>query len=161
MFVRDVAWGDSRPLRHALDAAWKTCEGKPIGEAELQEMLAQCEQCAPESELFESLYTSPAQDATFAICALLEFMMRPDIDRIVSIPRFSSDTVDLIVQEQENMDPLDLMREHKILRHPLMQQELIRQQRDLSTVYDLDARDTVALSVIRERARGESVLRKS
>jgi len=55
-------------------------------------MLSKCEQSAPGSEDFTSLYTSSAQDAAFAVCALLEFLLDGDTARIAGVPRFSTES---------------------------------------------------------------------
>jgi len=78
-----------------------------------------------------------------------------DIAQVVSAPRFATDTVDLIVQEQQDMDSRDPLREQKILEHPLMQQELVRQRRDLIDAAHLTLGDGVALLVFRARAQRE------
>ncbi len=157
-FVREVGWRDAGPLRNALDAAWASCEGEDPLEIELREMLASCENCAPDSEDVTSLYTSAAQDTAFAICALLEFLLDRDVAHIASGARFSTDSVDLIVQEREAMDPRDPLRERKILEHPLMQQELMRQQRDLCDASCISPGTRDALLAIRSRAQRESNL---
>ncbi len=156
MFVREVNWGDVGPLRRALDTVWNACERTYPREAQLRDLLAQCEQCAPDSEDFTSLYTSLAQDAVFAICALIDFLLDRNVDRIVSVGRFSTDSIDLFVQEREEMDPQDPLREQKLLKHPLMQQELARQQRDLAEAINISLGDRVALVSLRARARRES-----
>lgn len=154
-FAREVGWRDARPLRSALDAAWDACTSQRLPEAGLRELLSQCEDCAPDSESFTSLYTSSAQDAVFAICSLLDFLIDGDVSRVVSIPRFSTDSADLIVQEREAMDPRDPLRESKILEHPLMQQELARQRRDLEDASRIPRDDRAALLALRARAQHE------
>jgi len=157
-FKREVNWGDVGPLRRALDTIWAACEGKRPGEAQLRDMLSKCEQSAPDSEDFTSLYASSARDAAFAVCALLEFLLDGDTGRILSVPRFSTDSVDLIVQEQEDMNPRDPLRAQKTLEHPLMQQELARQRRDLAAALKISAGDGVALLALRTQAQCESIL---
>ena len=157
-FMREANWGDVGPLRRALDTAWDACEGTHPQEVQLRDLLSKCEQSAPDSEEFTSLHTASAQDAAFSVCALLDFLLAGDVDRILSVPRFSTDSVDLIVQEQEEMDPRDPLREQKILEHPLMQQELVRQRRDLGEVLSISPGDRVALLSLRTRARRESNL---
>lgn len=157
-FVREEAWRDVGPLRGALDALWDACEGQPLAEEAVRDLLARCEECAPDSEEFTSLYTSAAQDAVFAVCSLLDFLLDRNVDRIISASRFSIDSIDLIVQEREDMNPCDPLREQKILEHPLMQQELVRQQRDLKDARKLPPHDRAALLAFRTRARGESNL---
>ena len=157
-FMREVGWGDPGPLRRALDGLWLACEGKIPSETELRDLLARCETCAPDSDDFESLYVAAAQDAVFAICAVLDFLLDDDLDRLVSAPQLATDSVDLVVQERENMDSADPQLERKILEHPLMQQELQRQKRDLAEVKSLARGDGAALFVLRSRAQHRSSL---
>src|SRR5262249_7804547 len=138
-FVRDVGWGKMTPLREALDTTWEACEGRQAPRAKLGDMLSMCEACAPDSEAFSSLYTSSAQDAVFAVCALLDFLLDGDVANVVRVPRLSTDSVDLIVQEREAMNPRDPLLERRILEHPLMQQELTRQTRDLADARRISA----------------------
>lgn len=157
LFMVEAASGNVQPLRDALDAIWGAC-AQILPKREWSSLLAHCEQCAPESEDFDSLYTSAAQDTTFAVCALLEFLLDGNPTHVADAPRFSTDSVDLIVQERENMDPRDPDREQKILRHPLMQQELLRQQRDLADAMTISPGDAAALLAFRKQVRGESNL---
>lgn len=154
LFMLEAAWGNIQPLRDALDAVWST-GAQASSKVEWSTLLMRCEQCAPDSEDFGSLYTSAAQDATFAVCALLEFLLDGDPSHVVGAARFSIDSIDLIVQERENMDPRDADREQKILEHRLMQQELVRQQRDLAQAMSIPQGDTAALAAFRMQARGE------
>jgi len=157
-FMREVSWGDAGALRSGLDAVWDACEGRLPGEAQLRKLLARCEECAPDSEDYTSLYTSSAQDAAFAVCALLDFLLDGDVGRIASVPRFATDSVDLIVQERERMDPRDPLREQKIFEHALMQQELVRQRRDVAEANRISLGDGVALLALRTRGQHESNL---
>jgi hypothetical protein len=104
------------------------------------------------------LYVSSAQDATFAVCALFDFLLDGDLGRLVGVPQLSTDTVDLVVQERENMDPGDPVLEQRILEHPLMQQELVRQRRDLAEAAVIPSGNEAALLAFRIRAQNESNL---
>jgi Protein of unknown function (DUF416) len=76
----------------------------------------------------------------------------------VSVGRYSTDSVDFFVQEQEKMLSQDPDLEDKILKHPLMQQELLRQKRDLEELQSLGVSDSEALLGFRMRAQNEHIL---
>jgi uncharacterized protein YjaG (DUF416 family) len=156
-FIDEENWGSIEPLRESLDIAWAMVEGTD-SEDDLQRLLRRCEGCTPESEDHSSLYTSAAQDAVFAVCALVEYMQDRQANRIVDTLRFGTDSIDLIVQEKEAMDPRDPEREHKILKHVLMQQELKRQRRDFTDAAKILAGDRIFVRNLRERATRESAL---
>jgi uncharacterized protein len=158
IFKQESGWGNATPLREALDAIWVVCLGAPASVTQLRAQLEMCEKCAPDSEDFTVLHTSAAQDAAFSICSLIEFLLNDDVRKIVSAARFATDSVDLIVQEQQNMDARDPLREQKILEQPLMQQELQRQRRDLSEAGRILSDDRAGMIAFRMRAQGEANL---
>ena len=157
-FMREEQWGDIASLRTALDIVWDVCARRHSEDTSIQELLSSCEAAAPDGEDFSSLYVSAAQDAASATCALVEFVVARDPEQIVRVLRCSTDSVDLIVQEEGNMDPRDAQRERKILEHPLMQQELSRQRRDIIEASRIDRSDGGALLVFRRRAAAEANL---
>jgi uncharacterized protein YjaG (DUF416 family) len=160
-FVAQALWGDPTPLRAALDAIWDVCargSSLAIGVESLADLLAQCERAAPNSDDFALVATTFAQDAVFSICALLDFLQDHTPERIATALRFATDSVDLFVQELEDMDPLDPRRGQRIHEHPLMQQELTRQRRDLHEAGQLDAGEEAGLWTFRQRALAEHSL---
>lgn len=154
-FAREVEWGNDVALRRALDAAWKTCSGSAPDGPTLARLLVECEAAAPESEEFDSLFTASAQDAVFATCSLLDFIGAQSIEKIVASARYPTDSIDLYVQELEGMSAHDPTREDKILRHPLMQQELWRQRRDLDEARKVLPDDAQQIEGFKRRAQSE------
>lgn len=156
VFLAEEAWGDLTPLRAALDAAWDACmRGTTSTSIDIDQAISQCSAAIPDGDTFSSLHVSAAQDAACSVCLLLGFLRDLDPERIARILRFSTDSVDLIVQELDEMDTRDPKREQKILQHPLMQQELVRQRRDLSGAGRIPADDQAALAAFRQRAATE------
>ncbi len=154
-FSTEVGWGETKCLRIALGVVWQGCESERPRKKRVRNLLATCESNVPISEDFDSLYTSSAQDAVFAVCSLLEFFLEMDIRHVVNAARYPTDSIDLIVQERGDLDPQDPELEQKILEHPLMQQELLRQRRDLAATHDLRQGDLEHLGSMRRRAESE------
>lgn len=61
-------------------------------------------------------------------------MFENDVDKIVQAATYATDSVDLYVQEIENMSPNDPTLEKKILAHHLMQRELAQQEENLKMI---------------------------
>jgi uncharacterized protein len=61
-------------------------------------------------------------------------LIESDVDKIVKTATYATDSVDLYVQEIENMDPNSPELEQVILTHRLMQRELSQQEKDLKFV---------------------------
>jgi len=133
-----IKWGDEQPLQKALDELWKYVEGQAMAKSTAKKMYEACEAVAPNSDDFSEMLTTLAQDACFAICCVLEYVMQENPEHIAQASSFVIDTLDFYVQEL--MDgfsnipravPKSLEREERIRLHPLMQRELARQDADL------------------------------
>jgi len=137
-FKREVKWGDEQPLRKALDELWKHVEGETMDTAKVRSLTKECEVVAPDSENFSALLTTAAQDACFAICSVLDYVLQENPERIAKASSFAIDTLDLYIQElQDGFSNTPTLvsntpeRQERIRLHPLMQCELARQDTDL------------------------------
>lgn len=133
-FQADAGWGHVAAVRKGLDLVWASINGLPPNLKDVELATIGCEAAAPTSEVFSSIYVTSAQDACFAICCLLDFLKENDVDKIVQVATYGTDSVDLYVQEIEGMASSDPQLEQKILGHHLMQRELAQQEADLGTI---------------------------
>ena len=139
MFHLETGYGGVQPLKDALGYAWiRTSEtrGEYANEAhaandKIYLLIRACENAAPQTEDFTSLYVTAAQDACFAICCCLDFLLDSDVEKITQVAAYATDSVDLYIQEIEALQPHDPNLEEKILSHFLMQRELLRQEEAL------------------------------
>ena len=150
-FNAETGHGDISALRNALELVWGNVLQPGLESALLEETNAACEAQAPSSEAFESLLVTAAQDACFSLCALIDFVERSDLYRVVVAARYAIETIDLYVQEVEGMDPLDSLLEEKILSHPLMQDELLRQRNCLEELKQLEFINMEKIGALRSR----------
>lgn len=138
-FQSDSGWGEFAPVRKALDCVWAHVYGDVQTNTEIVDASSACELAAPSSDDFTSIYVTAAQDACFAVCSLLDYVLENDIDKIVQAATYATDSVDLFVQETDGIEPGDPEHEAKIVRHPLMQRELERQASDLEAIRSAQA----------------------
>lgn len=141
-FLRDTGWGDSEPLQRASALIWSILDGKEFSSETSKELSIACEAVTPHSDDFSSLYVSLAQDACFSTCAVLDFVAHGNLDAIVEAASYAIDSVDLYVQEIEEMDPNSPDLEHQILVHPFMQRELERQNDELRSISQASSHDS-------------------
>lgn len=134
VFSKEQAWGDMARLRQALDRVWQHLGGAGLDAREAVTLCDEVEAVVPDSESFDSLYVTAAQDACFAVCALYDFIVEPDTRHIADVARFATDSVDLYVQEIEQMPAMTPDLEYMITEHRLMQRELRQQAQDLYTL---------------------------
>ena len=130
-FQRDENWGKFSDLQSVLDFIWSSCIEMPERSKSFSTMIETCELISPSSDDFESLYVTSAQEACFSVCSLLDYLYSHDIEHIIQVANYATDTVDLYVQEMEQFLAEDPNLEQKILAHPLMQRELMQQQDNL------------------------------
>jgi uncharacterized protein len=133
-FQQDAGWGDVGSVRQALDCVWAFLHDQSPSTQEIKNATVSCESVAPNSDDFVSLYVTSAQDACFAVCGLLDYLLENDVDKVVQAATYAIDSVDLYVQEIESMAPNDPQLEQKILTHRLMQRELGQQEQDLKAI---------------------------
>lgn len=130
-FVEIEHWGDYEFFRDTLNEIWMHAYNKKIPEDRLQQLIKQASCLMPDEEDFESIFTSYALEASIAICNALKYCLTKEIKKLISIPKLLIATVDLFVQEQHDMNPSDLMLEEKIIKDPLMKNELKNQLDDI------------------------------
>lgn len=133
-FSQETNWGDAKVLREALDEVWRILLGKVVKKERIAKLMALCDQVTPDTEDFDSIYASPALDATNAVYTTLMCVTDCTIQKAVEVAGYVRDTVDMYVQELEDLDYNDPHFEKKILQHPLMVKELKKQREDLSVL---------------------------
>lgn len=137
LFANETGHPGQTVLRSAINTAWSMLLS---GETrrDLSSLAEQCAEVAPDSNDFESLYVSSALDAAAASNLLMLFATDNLIDHALEAAGLALDTVDMYVQELEHMNANDAGIEAQIHGHPLMQQEIGRQIRDIQYLADLD-----------------------
>ncbi len=138
-FRREHSWGDPQALRKALDQGWEALRGRVVDDQVVEELKDEVVAAEPDTEDFDSLYVSPALDAAATAGLVLDLLADDDASHAVTIASLAGDTVDMYVQEIEQLEPGDPDLEAKILAHPLMQKELASQQQALAAAANLAA----------------------
>lgn len=156
-FQAGAGWGDQAGLRKSLDLTWSWLLGEKIEEVEIKNSIARCEKLAPSSDDFDLLLVTAAQDACFAICCALDWLLKEDVGKVVQAANYAIDSIDLYVQEIESMWPEDPGLESKILLHPLMQKELRKQHDQLAY---LESTPIAGVEAVKEVKRMYGALRE-
>ncbi|WP_097459090.1 DUF416 family protein [Mangrovitalea sediminis] len=133
-FMEQANWGSLEPIRQGLDLVWLYVDQGLADNNNIMRAVVLCEEMAPHSDDFSFLLVTAAQDACFAVCALLDFLMEFDVEKVVQAAEYATDSIDLYVQEIESMPPNSPDLEQRILNHVLMQRELSQQQLDIEFI---------------------------
>ncbi len=155
MFSKETGFSGEDILRGLLLKAWNNLfEG--VTKVDFSAETYQAESLAPETENFDSIYTSSALDAAVSISLLMKSFCDNDTGTIVEAVTLICDSVDMYAQELENMNPNDSDLEEKILNHPLMQQELERQCEDLEFIETLNDDISMSMNAVKTRWYGRA-----
>jgi uncharacterized protein YjaG (DUF416 family) len=130
-FKRQERWGDASPLQEALDLIWSCLTANRTSRSQVRRLLKAIDKVTPDTEDFETILVSSALDACTGLSRTLSCILRPDLEKVVEVATFARDTVDMYVQELEEIEPNAADLEARVLRHPLLQRELRKQQHDL------------------------------
>lgn len=128
-FNQQSGFGSPEVLRNALSSAWEWIERDEV--FDLGSLRENVEQQAPDTETYSSSFTSAALDAANSVATVLDAIERFNPSHVRAVIELARDTVDMWVQEKEDMDANDPQLEEKILLHPLMQKEMDEMEQSL------------------------------
>jgi hypothetical protein len=126
-----------------------------LAEANRTALLKKCKAATPDSNGFNPATESAAvvitagQEATFMVTLLLEFCGNPDPGYGVRIAAFARDTVDRQAQVLDALISSEPHLEQELDRHPLVLQELQKQEDDLASLKQ--ARESLSLKEFVQR----------
>lgn len=151
-FTREVGWGKPQILRAAVDYVWAALASGRVDRGEVDRFIERCDAVIPDTEDFATSSVSAALDAGAAVVETLRSLLDGDTKRIVDVASFCRDTVDMYIQDRDDLDYKDALFETKIAEDPLMRRELARQSEILSEL----ANNSILDGALLKRLRDES-----
>lgn len=85
------------------------------------------ENITPDTEDYDTILASFALDACTSILSTLYFLKDGDFENLVDVATYARDTVDMFIQERDDLDINDIQMDQLIEEDPFMQRELKRQ----------------------------------
>ena len=135
IFFQRARWGGPAVLRTSLNRVWDFIEGSARALDDIGELEQKFESVTPDLDDFSTsdidVQAGAAQKAAFMVRLLLQFYRDDQLSYAVRTTTFARDTIDMYVQVIEKLDPADPQLDGKIARHPLMLQEIQKQESDL------------------------------
>jgi uncharacterized protein YjaG (DUF416 family) len=157
-FSKDTGLDASCYLR-ARDLAWDRLQGSAGSTVDMARLNELCRKSAPDTEDFTHEQTSFALNAAVTMGEILEFMLNGNPDLIAHVSTLATDSVDLYLSGLEPSLITTKEKTKRIATHPLMRQELERQQEDTRFLSGLPDRfDERAISALKERAANQTPL---
>lgn len=155
-FTMETGHGDPNLLSEALAEVWHWIETDQLPNSVIS-LVELCEQQAPDTIKFSSIYTSAALDAANSIATTLEALADASEDQALEVASLARDTVDLFVQQQYDLDPSSQDFEEQIVQHSLMQAELLAQRQSLEYLKSHAEEHQIIISGIMEMLSGRSL----
>jgi uncharacterized protein len=127
-FSQNNLWGNGQILQNAISIIYQNVFRKDLfSEDEIQNLIEQVESITPDTEEFESILVSFALDACTSVLSTLNFIIDGETENIIDVATYARDTVDMYIQERDDLDVNDKMIEIKIEQDIFMQREKQRQ----------------------------------
>ncbi len=154
-FCKDTGVDCSCCLK-AQEAAWSALETGGKRSALYRSLNKACLNNAPDTEDFTHELTSDALNAFLAVSEIMQFALDGSFDHIAYVSTLAKDSVFLYVGDLEPALVTTQERVNWISAHPLMQQELRRQEEDIRFLAALPSQfDEEIVSAIRARASSQ------
>lgn len=152
-FANLMKQGKPDILRRVLTLLWDDLEGKPMSQQDVNAQLTAVMDLMPSDDADKwGPEQAAAEDAVAALAYALRCRDTGSADEAVWASRRAYEAVDQYVMQQETVTTNSNQDEEHILAHPLVQQELSRQQRDLDEL----AQRKVDIEQLRERSHREA-----
>ena len=156
-FVRETSWGRAETIEKCLSAAWRRLNDGST-QIRLSEAADACDAAAPDTESFQSKYTSAALDAALSAANMMRVLNELDTDKVIEIAESAYDTVELFVSQTDTASIVTTEDRKRILEHPLVQNELRHQREDLNLLSGLDGEFSAHESLLRNKWKGQHAL---
>lgn len=132
-FEERYNWGCSKVISNAISLSYEfLIDNHVIGAAVIKDIIEKIDLVTPDMEDFGSPLGSFALNSATSIYSTLQYLLDGNINHITDVVSYALDTVDLFIQEKENMSSLDPSRNIQIEHDDFTLREHQR-QRDLIT----------------------------
>jgi len=157
-FSHSAGRGNPNLLTEILDRLWRDIDGIKMDPEELQQNIDLSMKLIPEEDdLPWVLGQEWAEDAVVAVTYALRCRQSGKSQESAWAARRAYEALDHFVINHEDIDP-SVVGEERILSNPLIQDELMRQQRDLRELVAVERQDESAIAQkIHLRAKAESI----
>jgi uncharacterized protein YjaG (DUF416 family) len=157
-FSHRAGRGNPYLLTEILERLWRDIQGIKMDPEELQQNIDLSMKLIPEEDDIPWILGQEwAEDAVVAVVYALRCRQSGKSQESAWAARRAYEALDHFVINNEDIDP-SIVGEEGLLSNPLIQDELMRQQRDLRELVAVDRQDESTLvQKIRQRAKAESI----
>jgi uncharacterized protein YjaG (DUF416 family) len=150
---------DASCYLRARDLAWSRLQGTADSALNMARLNELCTKSAPDTEDFTHEQTSFALNAAATMCEVLEFILSGNPDLMADVSTLATDSVHLYLSGLRRSLITTAEKVEWIKAHPLMQQELQRQQEDIRFLSELpDPLDDKGIATLKAMANNQAPL---
>ncbi len=120
-------WGNIEILEDAIVMIYQFLQDIEVNDAELDGIYEKIAEITPNVEHFKGELASYALDTCSAVSDAVEFLLSEDQSYLLNIISIAQETIDMFIQESEDLDPADPDLENKIAQNEFMKKEYKRQ----------------------------------
>lgn len=159
-FSENYDFGNQNILREAIDFLYLNLFETNLDKTKINSLVKKVEENTPDTSDFSTIYVSSALDACTCILDSLHFLLDKDFLKLTYISSCATDTVDMYIQEIENIELSDKDFRHKVDSHPLMKKEFEMQSgiiAFLSNSKNIDHEDIQTLLRLQENNKKSNI----
>jgi uncharacterized protein YjaG (DUF416 family) len=132
-------WGNHKILEDAISFIFQyIINEESFIIPEIEDMISRIDLVTPDTEDFPGILTSFALDACTSILDILQFIIDKNAEHIVDVAIYARDTVDMFIQERDDMNSLDPSIDIQIEHDDFMLKEKSRQRKLIATLANID-----------------------
>lgn len=147
-FQNKFGWGDHRVLKDSIDMVYQYLINEDLfNEDDFLRQLKKVDTITPHMDDFSDVIASFALNACTSVENTLDYILNGKVDVLKGVGVAAYDTVDMFVQEKENLNPKDVNFEQKIWNDVVVQNELAYLLTLLSKLTRLEG-DTITDKII-------------
>jgi hypothetical protein len=109
-FSQVTSWGNPLSLQKAISVIYQNVFRDDLFTSdEMQDLISEIELITPDTEDFESILVSFALDSCTSLLGTLNFIIDRKIDNIADVATYPRDTIDMYIQEKDDLSLDDKM----------------------------------------------------
>ncbi|MFH6995145.1 DUF416 family protein [Flavobacterium sp. FlaQc-48] len=157
-FSKKYGYGDPSQLEEIISTLFKDLIEKNKSQ-NIDNYINVVENLTPDTEDYSTILASFALNACTSILSTLFFLKDDDFENLADVATYARDTVDMFIQERDDLDMNDSQMEILIEKDPFMQKELKRQFEvvDYLNNSKSDSLSVIDLVSLRELAKNDII----
>ncbi len=148
-FCAAVQWGSPAVFQQGVELLYNSADGV-FDQEQATALLDKFKDIAPDLDEFDGHLPSYALDACVALDEALQFLTDKHEAHIINCATAATDTIDMFVQEYQDLEPSRRDLDAVIAADPFMLAEQARQRRILEALLSVNEFDNAAIQRLRQ-----------